>query len=508
MLRIYLLAAAWLLAVAPCYAQSFSKQTFHTARAKSPGAGTIFIYPERIPLKAGGFFNAERGMMFVPLNRALGNGNSDVIAIDFYRFRRGDQAAASTPPIFFLHGGPGWKGLESELGRRGNFEQRWQPLIDVSDVVVVGQRGIGSSKPNTVIDQTIEQSADTPYDPQTMARELQAKLSQERRVWEEELGVDLQGFNVVEAAADVDDLRQALGYDKITIWGGSFGSHWGMTIMRKFPHGVARAVLWGMEGPDHTYDHPGWVWKTYARIAADAESSPELREHIPEGGLIKAVEALVEQATKEPFTVSVQRGGNTVDVLFDGKLMRRMARGYSGNIRAWPAEIIKMHRGDFDSAARRAAFQTTSRGRDLRTASYWMLDCGSGITAKRLAEFEADPAHQVIGSTYWYYEAGCPAWDSDLGDEFRQNFETDIPTLIVHGTWDTSTPLENALELAPFFNNSKFIQLKRGPHGALGAAALAHPEFRLQMLKFVVTGDLSQLPDELELPPVKWVVPD
>lgn len=167
-----------------------------------------------------------------------------------------------------------------------------------------------------------------------------------------------------------------------------------------------------------------------------------------------------------------------------------------------------MHRGDFDSAARRAAFQTTSRGRDLRTASYWMLDCGSGITAKRLAEFEADPAHQVIGSTYWYYEAGCPAWDSDLGDEFRQNFETDIPTLIVHGTWDTSTPLENALELAPFFKNSRFIQLKRGPHGALGAAVLAHPEFRLQMLKFVVTGDLSQLPDELELPPVKWVVPD
>ncbi len=33
--------------------------SFHNAVANSPAAGTIFLYPERIQLEAGYFFNAE-----------------------------------------------------------------------------------------------------------------------------------------------------------------------------------------------------------------------------------------------------------------------------------------------------------------------------------------------------------------------------------------------------------------------------------------------------------------
>ena len=64
-------------------------QSFHTAVAKSPEPGTIFLYPERIQMKDGGFFNAERGIMFVPLNRT--KQDSDVIAVEVYRFRRSSQ---------------------------------------------------------------------------------------------------------------------------------------------------------------------------------------------------------------------------------------------------------------------------------------------------------------------------------------------------------------------------------------------------------------------------------
>ena len=136
-----------------------------------------------------------------------------------------------------------------------------------------------------------------------------------------------------------------------------------------------------------------------------------------------------------------------------------------------------------------------------------MLDCGSGITAKRLAEYEANPAQKIIGSTYWGYAAGCSVWGSDLGDGFRQNFETDIPTVIVHGTWDTSTPYENALELVPYFKNSKFIPLARGPHGAIRAARRVNEPFDKAILKFAATGDMTELPDEMEMPPVEWIIP-
>ena len=137
-----------------------------------------------------------------------------------------------------------------------------------------------------------------------------------------------------------------------------------------------------------------------------------------------------------------------------------------------------------------------------------MLDCGSGITPERLVEFGNDPAMEVLRRMNWYYIEGCPVWDSDLGDAFRQNFETEIPTVIAHGTWDTSTPYENALELVPFFKNSTFIPVIRGPHGAIRAAMKSSPEFTSGILHFAATGDTSRLPEVVEMPPVEWTVPE
>ena len=90
-------------------AESVEADSLHKPVAKSPAPGTIFLYPERIPLKDGGFFNAERGMMFVPVNRS--KKNSAVIAVEVYRFKRSEKANPETPPIFYLHGGPSFGGL-------------------------------------------------------------------------------------------------------------------------------------------------------------------------------------------------------------------------------------------------------------------------------------------------------------------------------------------------------------------------------------------------------------
>lgn len=482
---------------------SAPKSTSHTTVAKSPEPGTIFLYPERIKLKAGGFFNAERGMMFVPVNRS--KPNSAVIAVEVYRFKRSNNASPETPPIFYLHGGPSFGGLERPLQRMGTFEDRWLPLLDVSDVVVVSQRGIGPSKPTTIIEvSTKPQPPDLPYDDNKAVAELQQVLAKEKAAWEE-MGLDLSGFTVIEAAADIDDVRKALGYENMVIWGGSFGSHWGMAVMRYYPQTVERAVLRGMEGPDHTYDHPGHLWNVYERVAEEAEKAPVLQGKIPEGGLINAIKTVIARAESKPF--EIKPSSTDQEVLFDGQSIKRLARGYSGGLRNWPADVITMYNGDFSKAAESVVRRYLYSGRGFRTASYYMLDCGSGITAVRLAEHDADPAMKILGRMNWGYKAGCSVWGSDLGDEFRQNFETDIPTVIVHGTWDTSTPLENALELVPYFKNSKFIPVNRGPHGALQAAMRVSEDFTKGIMKFTATGDFSGLPDSVEMPPVEWVVP-
>ncbi|MEE9464179.1 MAG: hypothetical protein V3W14_01220, partial [Candidatus Neomarinimicrobiota bacterium] len=71
----------------------------------------------------------------------------------------------------------------------------------------------------------------------------------------------------------------------------------------------------------------------------------------------------------------------------------------------------------------------------------------------------------------------------------------------------TSTPYENALELVPYFRNSKFIPVNRGPHGAIRAAMRSSEQFNKGIMRFAETGDMSELPDKVEMPPVEWAVP-
>jgi pimeloyl-ACP methyl ester carboxylesterase len=485
--------------------KSAESDSFHKAVAESPAPGTIFLYPERIRLKDGGFFAAERGMMFVPANRS--DKKSTVIGIEVYRFKASGKAKPGTPPIFFLHGGPSFSGLERSLERLGTFEERWLPLLDVSDVVVVGQRGIGSSKPNTIIDINTNFPLDRAVTEEEAAAALREACAKEKAFWEAQ-GVDLSGLTVIEAAADVNDVRKALGYEKVIIWGGSFGSHWGMAFMRYYPDIVERAILRGMEGPNHTYDHPGYLWNVYKNVAAEAEKAPELQGLIPEGGLIRAIKTVVERIKKKPVKVTVTdpKTSKSQEVLFTAREAGRLARGYSCGLPGWPANVIALYNGNFSEAAEGAVRRQGSIR--FSTASFYMLDHASGITPEREAELKGDPAVRILGDINSHYTITRDIWGSDLGDEFRQNFETNIPTVIVHGTWDTSTPYENALELVPYFKNSKFIPVIRGPHGAIRAAMRASEKFRRGVMHFAATGDMSELPDKVKMPPVDWVIPE
>jgi len=452
-----------------------------------------------LPLRDGGHVVVERGNLSVPIVRA--NPESKRITIDVWRFPAVEGADPDTPPIFQLNGGPGWPGLELGLG---DYEDDILPLIQHQDLVIVGQRGIGSSKPDTACPPIPAPPAGETRTPEQEDQALVAACKACRAHWEAE-GYDLRGLNVIEAAGDVDDIREWLGYDQITLWGGSFGSHWSMAVMRYHPEAVARAVLTGMEGPDHTYDMPSGVLASLERLAAEAELSSTLIPHIPEGGLIEAFKTVIERVEAEPVVVEVD--GETVR--FDADDVRSLALGYTARVSSrsgaptWPADILALYAGDFERAARSRSGGTSN----LPTASFFMLDCGSGITPERLEKLHADPAARVVGDLGHWYETACSAWDSDLGDDFRAGFTTDIPTVIVHGTWDTSTPFDNAIELLPSFEDLHFVIVEGGSHGALGEAMRFSAEFRAAVMKFVATGIPDDLPEEVVMPPVAFAPP-
>lgn len=462
-------------------------------------------------IEEGRPYQFERGVLHVPQNRE--RPGSGVFELEFYRFPALPGADPATPPIVTLNGGPGWPGFGDELERPDWMARNILPRVRLAEMIVIGQRGIGSSGPNTACGAPRREPAGEPFDPAANEAAFVEAARRCRARWESE-GVDLAGITVIEAARDVIEVIDALGHDRVQIHGGSFGSHWGMTVLRLFPERVARALLSGMEGPDHTYDMPGWVLAALVRVAEEAERSGAFEGRIPPGGLVAGFRAVVARAEAEPIRVGLPRRGgrDTLEVSLTPDDIRGLWGGYSDppdgahRLAAWPSDIIRLYEGDYEDAAN-AVLRNRFGPPTLPTAAYFMFDCGSGISETRRETLLSDPGAEVVGNLGRWYEALCPAWDADLGEGFRENFDTEVPTVIVHGNWDTSTPLENALELLPHFLDQHFVLVERGTHGALGEALRASEEFREALERFIATGDRSGLPDRVTLPEVDWVPP-
>ncbi|MEM9657010.1 MAG: alpha/beta hydrolase, partial [Planctomycetota bacterium] len=323
-------------------------------------------------------------------------------------------------------------------------------------------------------------------------------------------GLDLNGFNVLEAAADVEEARIALGYDSMILSGTSFGSHWGMAVLRSFPASVERAVLSGLEGPDHTWDVPSQILAALERIATTAEVELELSHRLPEGGLIGAWERVIERLEQDPVIVESKGPNQQVSrpVRLDGREMRQFVLSEMGSrygIRDWPARVVALYERDYAAAAaRRLRNSAPLRG---MTASFFLMDGASGISRNRLALVESDPAVNLLGRVNDGYRIVAPIWGVDLGDEFRLGFETSVPTLLVQGTWDVNTPLENALELAPQFTQGRLVLVEGGSHAALREAARLSDDFRNGLTAFLKSGDLSRMSHKVRLPPLEWKKP-
>ncbi|MEM6784031.1 MAG: alpha/beta fold hydrolase [Bacteroidota bacterium] len=474
-----------------------------------PAPASLTIAEETVTWDDSVSVTFERGALTVPVNRA--RGSEATITVEVARFRRDAEAAPDTPPIFVMRGGPGYPGIDDELDRSNYYRVYIRPFLAVADVVFVGQRGFGSST-DTPCDDREALSLDDAFDDDRREQANRAAMDRCRAKWEAE-GLDLTGFNVIEAAGDVADAARALGYEQIQLFGNSFGTHHGMAVMRTHPGLVARVTFGALEGPDHTYDSPSGLLNSLENIAASVERSETLAPYLPEEGLLEAYRALIERADAEPIVVETEHPDTDepITVRLDGDDFRELSRGTTRGLAwryimpAWPLDLLTMLDGDYQSAARRIFRLNTRTGQ--RNAAFYQLDCGSGITAERGARYRTSPAADLLGPLWRTYDVECQAWDADLGDGFRTGFATDIPALLIHGTWDMNTPYENALDLLPDFRTRHFVTVVGGSHGALWEATESDEGFAA-MLQWMATGDASGLPERVVLPPMEWRAPE
>jgi pimeloyl-ACP methyl ester carboxylesterase len=222
---------------------------------------------------------------------------------------------------------------------------------------------------------------------------------------------------------------------------------------------------------------------------------------------LAALRAVIRRLEVAPVTVKAASESGEVSVVVDAALVRLAAAAQAGRrsrAGAWPAMILDLYRGDFSGIARGAVEARTLRA---KPAMHGMMDCASGVSPQRAARFARDPASEILGDVNFEYRAICAAWQApDLGAAYRAPVVSAIPALLLHGTWDTSTPIENAREVASTLSNGQLVEVLEGGHGALHNLLAHWPPMRSQLARFL-RGERVAFPAQVALPAVSFEPP-
>ncbi|MEU8172446.1 alpha/beta fold hydrolase [Microbispora hainanensis] len=175
------------------------------------------------------------GYLLAPERRDVPN--SSTIKVGYAVHRASPAAGQAADPVVYMSGGPGSSSLQLTGFLTRMFPGR--------DVVVLEQRGGRYSEPRLSCPEIVRGVVDTlttpgPASAETAPLARQALACQSRLEAEH---VDLRGYRTSEIAADVVDLRTALGYPRWYLFGVSYSTRPMLLAAARDPQGTRGVVL-------------------------------------------------------------------------------------------------------------------------------------------------------------------------------------------------------------------------------------------------------------------------
>ncbi len=424
------------------------------------------------------------GTVIVPESHAHPtNGKTIALPVAVYRALTPHPAPE---PIVFLTGGPGQSG---EFYAQLLTDPFYHAYAAHNDLIIFDERGTGASVPSL-------KCPPTPHTTDPVVALLTCRDALTRR------GIDLGAYTDTENAADVNDIRAVLGYARINLEGGSYGSELGLAVLRDYAPVVRSAVLESISPPTTNalgeevinFDHV--IVALSAQCAADAAChalNPDVR-----GSLQRATDYL----NAHPLTAQTSAGTQTLDgTAFSARLfsflyqaavipylpdlLAKVAAGKTGALGRLVHAFTGGGQGSGgvrgSKAQREDSGEATADGMTFSiicSKAYWTPTAHARILAANQhvlpAERAAKGPEALFGFTL------CPQWPSHGADPHGASAVTSsVPTLLLNGQFDPATPLSYGRIAARTLRHSVVVVLPGGSHvntvkpGPVGTCAAA-----------------------------------
>lgn len=201
-------------------------------------------------------------------------------------------------PVFFLHGGPG----AAATTMASAFSRSW--MRQDRDIVLVDQRGTGKSNPLHVPVPGGPENLQGYLDPLFQVEPFRKALPllQKR--------ADLRLYTTPIAMDDLDEVRAALGYDRINLIGGSYGTRAALVYMRRHEKHVRTATLMGVAPPSfrNPLYHAKAAQQGLEKIFQEVAKDPKAAKAFPR--LPQTFQKVLKQLDQKPVTLTLtdQRG--------------------------------------------------------------------------------------------------------------------------------------------------------------------------------------------------------
>jgi len=404
------------------------------------------------------------GYLEVPENRA--DPGSRTIKLPVYIF----QSRNPTPqpdPVIYTVGGPGSTTMPAAR------YMKYYRYLDERDLILFEQRGNYYAQPHLDCPEWAEAvyRSNLPGVGKQQSDSLLAVAAAACRERLADSGIDLNGYTTKESAADIADLRKALGFNQYNLLTISYSTKIAQVLLRDYPEGIRSVVMDSPLPLEVSYDEESLanLLEGVEKILSDCASDAVCKAAFPD--IKDRFFAYLRRITEQPLAVEVENPGTGKQATFylSGKdVIAVLASPATGDVPAVPLEIQKLLNGDLSSVRERLAglFEGADDGAGIGVRlSVWCAE-EYPFNSQEVIVRETNAYPETSGlSPAVFSSAVCEIWHVEPADKLENKaVKSDIPVLLISGGYDPDTPPKWAAAMQKNLSNSYHLIFEGWAH--------------------------------------------